>query len=351
MKRALLLFYMFLQIGSVNAQTGKYIPFPSNMIVYTYTSRANSDGGWYSAERFEIYGDTVLNGISYSKCYYAQTNRWGQNNSFPTTNLSGLNKVIGGVRNDIPGKKVYYYSFKTNAEELLYDFDLKLGDTLFKNEGYRFYNSLLTDDQMPKIDTVWVSRIDSVLMPHDNKYHRRFNFMTKFREFVGDTVKLLNSDSVYFGANDHYAIKINPLVEGVGIDFNPISVWNGFEHAFDMRLFCRTIDEQVAYNETSILPFMSKANCKSIVSGIDKEESKTGFTIYPNPSSGRFNLSTSPDNFTSFDIVNLLGCKVMNRPIKRTETEIDLSAQAPGIYFIRVYDNKEQFTTRKIILD
>lgn len=351
MKRGLLLFHMFLHFGSMNAQTDKYIPFPSNMIVYTYTSRASSDAGWYSAERLEIYGDTVLNGVPYSKCYYAQANRWGQNNSFPSTNLSGLNKVIGGIRNDVPAKKVYFYSLNTDAEELLYDFDLRLGDTLFKNEGYRFYNSLLTDDQFPKIDTVWVSRIDSVLMPHDNKYHKRFNFMTKYAESASDTVKLISSDSIYKNVNKHYEIKINPLIEGVGIDVNPISVWNGFEHAFDMRLFCRTIDEQVAYNETSILPFMSKANCKSIVSAIDEDDSKPGVIVYPNPSNGSFDLITPTSDFISFEIFNCLGVKIQDKLIDRREIKIDLSAQAAGIYFIKVYNRKREFEIKKISIN
>lgn len=351
MKTKLLFVYCLISVCYANAQN--YIPFPSTMIIYTYTSRASSDAGWYSSERLEIVGDTILNGREYFKCYFAESNRSG-NNLHPTTDLYGLNKVIGGVRNDIPAKKVYFYSLRTNTEELLYDFDLQLGDTLFKKEGYRFYKSLFPDEQNPKIDTVWVSRIDSVLMPHDNKYHKRFNFNTIYRDH--QSAALISSDSIYIEQNHQYEIKINPLIEGVGIDVNPVTVWIGFEHALDMRLFCRTIDGQVAYTETSFEPFMSKANCLSIVSGIEKENKGAEFLIYPNPVSETITIQLLNERETgqiNVELIDILGNRIQllqGEPnTKKVQQKIDVSQLPRGLYFIHLQSDRFD-SIQKIIL-
>lgn len=351
MKKKILLFAFILFVFNCIAQNGKYIPFPSEMIVYTYADRGSSDAGWWSASRMEIYGDTTLNGKKYSKCFVAESNRWGTNNSFPTTNLKGLNKLMGGIRDEITTKKVYFYSFSTNQEELLYDFDLHLGDTLFKDDGYRFYRSLLSQESLPKIDTVWVSRVDSVLMPHDGKYHKRFNFKTKFY-YTSNFPVLINSDSVYKDVSEHFEIKINPLIEGVGIDFNPITAFNEFEYAYKAHLYCRTIDKKTAYfmDTTSILPFVSKVNCKSIITDVEEEKTTPVFSIYPNPSTGKFNLVAFDANENSYEIVNVLGVKIREGKIEKDETEIDLNGTSLGIYFIRVYNRKGQFATSKVII-
>ena len=244
---------------------------------------------------------------------------------------------------------MYFYSFATHQEELLYDFDLHLGDTLFKDEGCRFYRSLLSKEATPpQIDTVWVSRIDSVLMPHDGRYHKRFNFKTRFRYEGLDT--LISSDSLY--EENHIEIKINPLIEGVGIDFDPITKFYKFEYLHNFTLFCRTIDGKDAYGELPpVEPFMSPEYCNSIVLGIDEDDRKTGIIVYPNPSNGRFDLITSTSDFISFEITNCFGIKVQEKLIDKREIGIDLSAQTAGIYFIKVYNKNREFEIKKIIIN
>jgi len=330
------------------AQNGKYIPFPSQMITYTYAARGNSEAGWYSVSRFEIGKDTLINGFHYSKYFLAESNKNGIFSPF--AKLEELTKLVGAIRNDTPAKKVYLYTFDTNAETLLYDFDLHLGDTLFKNDGYRFYKSLLGDEIFPTIDTVWVSSIDSILMAHDGLYHKRFNFKTWFRPY--NKSYLISSDTVYYNNLEGVKIRINSLVEGVGTDYAPVTTFNEFEHNWDYFLYCRSIDGKTVNNPNkNAPPFMSTIYCDPIVTGIDKEEKINSVKLYPNPSMGRFSLTTLNSESKSFEIINLLGVKIFNSTIEKDLTEIDLSAYPSGIYFICVYNKYGQSVTKKIMIE
>ncbi len=83
--------------------------------------------------------------------------------------------------------------------------------------------------------------------------------------------------------------------------------------------------------------------------GINNNEySKDLFSIYPNPSTGKFNIEFSnQQQITSVEIYNLLGESVFQ---KQNTNEIDLSSAAKGIYFVKVYAG-EKIYTEKIIVE
>ena len=83
--------------------------------------------------------------------------------------------------------------------------------------------------------------------------------------------------------------------------------------------------------------------------GINNNEySKNLFSIYPNPSTGKFNIAFSnQQQITSVEIYNLLGESVFQQ---QNTNEIDLSSAAKGIYFVKVYAG-EKIYTEKIIVE
>jgi len=83
--------------------------------------------------------------------------------------------------------------------------------------------------------------------------------------------------------------------------------------------------------------------------GINNNEySKNLFSIYPNPSTGKFNIEFSNQHqITSVEIYNLLGESVFQQ---QNTNEIDLSSAAKGIYFVKVYAG-EKIYTEKIIVE
>jgi hypothetical protein len=347
MKKIVLLIFLFVSFLNSFAQNGKYIPFPSKMIVYKEIRRGTTSGDHYYTDRFEIQGDTLLNGLHYSK--------WLTSATVTEGSAKLITKLFGGIRNDIATKRVYAYLFDTNKEELLYDFDLHVGDTLFKNKNYTFYRTLFSEQYFwpPPIDTVWVSRIDSILMPHDGLYHKRFNFQTKFKYY--NQTNLISSDSINTFKDDlgnEVSIKINPLVEGVGLNFDNLTRFSEFEFYYTSWITCRSIGGKTieTFSNMSGVPYLNAIYCDPITVGIDEEQKNTVITLYPNPSTGKFKLITNNLEQDFYEITNLLGVNLLHSAILNNETEIELPYPT-GIYFIRVYDKKGQSITKKIIID
>lgn len=103
--------------------------------------------------------DTVLSGITYLKLFYEDVARPAK-----------AGKVYkGAIRFDAATNRVYYSATQsTEAETILYDFNVQEGDTLKKEDGY-----YLGDDSgmLPVV----VSEIDSVYT-NDSIWRKRFHF-------------------------------------------------------------------------------------------------------------------------------------------------------------------------------
>lgn len=77
-----------------------------------------------------------------------------------------------------------------------------------------------------------------------------------------------------------------------------------------------------------------------------------GLTIYPNPSSKLLYLKGSLDQFTSFSLIDLSGCAVLNRPIKHPENgtmEVDISAMPAGVYTVQLQSTSGQMIYRRVV--
>jgi ELWxxDGT repeat protein len=81
--------------------------------------------------------------------------------------------------------------------------------------------------------------------------------------------------------------------------------------------------------------------------GVESPENNNSIMVYPNPSSGIFNVKYEGNPAKlAIEVYSLVGEKVLEQ--KQSAT-IDLSGAAPGIYFIKVLDGKTS-RTQKIIL-
>ncbi|MCK5774606.1 MAG: T9SS type A sorting domain-containing protein, partial [Bacteroidales bacterium] len=69
-----------------------------------------------------------------------------------------------------------------------------------------------------------------------------------------------------------------------------------------------------------------------LISGINSMEN--GFNISPNPSQGRYKISMEKD-FT-FDVYDINGIKIYSNNKASTESTLDISSQAKGIYFLKI---------------
>jgi len=70
--------------------------------------------------------------------------------------------------------------------------------------------------------------------------------------------------------------------------------------------------------------------------------------ISPNPTNGVFTIESNEKNY-EIVIVNVLGEKIYASKINSSKTEIDLSGQPQGIYFVKIYNGQTIFNKKIVI--
>jgi len=137
-----------------------------------------------------------------------------------------------------------------------------------------------------------------------------------------------------------------------GIDFTDIAKVKGAGNS-STQLSYSIIDPDPCFDSTTYyLLKQTDFNDKSTVSNMIALNLMVQefFSIYPNPNNGKFSISINNQKQTQIEIYNLIGQKVLSQMLNILKTEIDLSAEQRGIYFMKVYNQDSQFTIRKIIL-
>lgn len=94
-----------------------------------------------------------------------------------------------------------------------------------------------------------------------------------------------------------------------------------------------------------------------IETGIAENNTETDFSVYPNPSNGIFTLNFSPTKYAqdkpgkgTVIICNVLGEKIYQSEIYKLQSEIDLSNQPSGIYFLKV-KTEQGIVSKKISIN
>ena len=148
------------------ARAQEYKPFnlDSGLWCCMYNMKGGMFGGGtpvniYATDSVKFYcsGDTLINSVAFKKLMYVGNTR---SMVVPPTAISGY---YGAVRNDVPNKKVYfvskgYDSSYTGMGELLYDFDITIGDSIHTDWFF--------------VQKEPVVQIDSV--QYCNEYHKKY---------------------------------------------------------------------------------------------------------------------------------------------------------------------------------
>ena len=298
-----------------NAQFNTYHPFPDS-------------NAWWSEEEegltncpmmppfveyydYFIRTDTIINGNTYHTIYTS--------GGYGFSSCGGLIwsdycNYMGSIREDSL-KHIYFNSKSTNYKDtLLYDFNLKVGDTLPAS-----YNNNPSSKN-------YVKSIDSVLI--GTKYRKQF--------IVTDSNNSYWKDSI---------------IEGIGSNQGLLEpIYPGFEYFTYLLCFKQ--------NDTTVYPYLNDS-CQEFILGVHNiQQEKITFTVYPNPSIGIFTMQSSvvnghPDSYReSIEVYNVLGEKVYSQfNIQNPTFSIDLIGQPSGVYFYRVVgENGELIGDGKLVL-
>ncbi|MBA3680785.1 MAG: T9SS type A sorting domain-containing protein [Bacteroidetes bacterium] len=288
MIRKIILFGLLIVMNNFSfSQTSVYKPFPESFAVWKVSGSHNIgpfSSAYYSYQKYFADGDIIVNSVSYKKVKYY---------NYPGGNpyqSPGSPIVAFAYRNDSVNKKVYYLNVTApNAvEQLWYDFNLNVGDTL-KNT-FAFTNPAWANNSNQRRI---VSSIDSVAFC--GIYYKRFNF------------------NCAGGFNTR-------LIEGVGFEDNFTQTAFGdcpFEpHTIYSTLFS-TCDP------TAIQKFYDKKNA---------------LKVFPNPANSSLKVN-SDFPLNNYAIYDNLGDLVTSQNILEDKV-IDVSKISNGLYILKVEDEK-----------
>ncbi len=151
--------------------------------------------------------------------------------------------------------------------------------------------------------------------------------------------------TVMFYTSDYYCIRVP---DPVTIPAGSSGVWVYFTAADDAVSGCTSVIEATSSGYlTSRITLTVLDNA-----GISEPEQEPELSVFPNPCKGKFNVSSiSGKNIDRIIVCGLQGNTILDLEINdNNNTQIDVSGQPRGIYFLKVFvDGK--ILTSKIILE
>lgn len=302
MKLFLLLIFIFFT-SIINAQ--QYYTFPTSNAIwreYRYELGGSSRSYYYDFQNF-INGDTLIEGKIYHKIY--QTGYTRSYILYQSFYSEYEDIYVGAIREDSL-RKVYYYVDSLYNEQLLYDFNLNIGDTLPIMVGTR--ERIINNNT-----TYTVTGIDSILV--QGNFHKRFQINYPNQTFY--------------------------IIEGVGSTYGLLAKlysWTGYTPI----LKCFKLNDENAYPDGQ--------DCNLIHIGIDEFSEQNKTHLFPNPGNGIFYFNNLPNESLLMKIFNLMGNKIFETIVQKDHSSIDLSNLPKGIYFIQIIDKNESINIDKIVI-
>lgn len=299
MKHIFICFFFIINL-SVSGQTSLYHPFPESNAVWNINFWLNCNWAGIANENYSISftNDTLINSFVYHKLSTTYIESFSTGSCGSSSGPVTIYK--GAIRQDTSARKVYIVPANSAVEELLYDFNLNVGDTVrgfTENQGY--------EDVVQSIDSVLVG----------SNYRKRWNI------------------------NQGYQISI---IEGVGSTFGLLEMSPGnVIDAGGYSLLCFSQDGHPLYPDTSI-------QCSLINSTFIQPFNKKLISISPNPSIGSFKIELYGDEFKSISIYNSIGIPILI--FKETVgNSFKIDYLTSGIYTLIAMDKRNNFYSSKVV--
>lgn len=285
-------------IVSLHSTAQDYIPMVKDSTVYNITNVNFAINPWdsdsYSTKSIGIFGDTVINTVTYKKVYELDCLR--------DSVILLPERYKGAIREDIELQQVWFY--KNDIEYLLYDFSLSVDDYVTINSEFCGGPVQL---RVTNISTVEIDGIE----------RRKFEmYPTELTGWCGDWIEGIGSSAHLF---DYI-----------------------YPHGnFDVYLSCYFENEQLVYSPWG--------ECCEGETNIESKLSNK-FTISPNPASAEVNFEFEDDLSRTIIIYNADSKTVDKFEINSCFYIYNSSNLRSGIYFIRIFEGKTSYIQKLVII-
>ncbi len=269
------------------AYSQAYRPLPQSDAKWCiiYNNHIMPPPPWWYTNYWETYyaGDTLIQDVSYIKIFKTEYD------IFCLQQIIAGPDYIGAIRDDTISRKVYLVPPGQENEELIYDFSLHAGDTLYSYLNY--YEPIVIDNT----DSVWIGQ----------SYFKSLNFP--------------------YGEGSE--------IEGVGSISGFMEELISFEGGSSLCAL---------YIDTNLIFPQSPCNivtdtCLNV--GISEEVLSKDFAdVYPNPASTSLTIELNgvqPEGFR-VHILNLMGEEILTKTLENSSTKIDLNGYVPGVYLMKL---------------
>lgn len=301
--RTILAFFCCIWAITCFSQSNIYFQNKPQWSVMTETYSGNDCSGISDSYNYYIHGDTLLNGFSYVKIYKKGV-RWRIDLQCQHIDPVAYSEFSPSFYLRSAAKKMYIYFPNTGREELLYDFNLSVGDTLPQTYTYNQANSggrILT-----------VQSIDDIVTP----YGKRQRF-------------ILSGGYLYEGIGSS-----GGLTEAVF----PLFL-SGFH---ELRCF--------SLQDTSYVP--TKGLTCNIVLETGSYLNEKKVSVYPNPFSTNTTFYFTDDLRNGIlSIFNVMGARIETIPVSGKTYVLNREKLSGGIYFYELTGQHVFFSGKLLITD
>ncbi|MEA3448044.1 MAG: T9SS type A sorting domain-containing protein [Bacteroidota bacterium] len=298
MKKIALIYFLLVCV-SFTLAAQEYFHFPDSTAIWNIYY----DNCIYYDEdeiRFGMQGDTIIDSFTYNKIYY-----------LTDTILENHESYYCGLREE---NKRIFVKFNDEEEQLLYDFNLEVGDSIKYNHGGAFFNNNGQLSFTQLCDTFYrkVVNIDTVSL-YDGSQRRHYVL-----EGTGDPSYITDE-----------------WIEGIGS-----SVWTGLFNPFVVDM---------ATNGDGWSPICVKINGDLIYLGnspcgdcfclyVDVNEEKVGtkeLSVYPNPVNNNLVFEFSSVSQKTILLYDITGKKIKEYHTASAIIEINISDLKKGFYIFK----------------
>ena len=92
------------------------------------------------------------------------------------------------------------------------------------------------------------------------------------------------------------------------------------------------------------------SSCYSInIVGLNENNPLTTLHVFPNPSNGKFTIETAKVENSKIEIYNMMGELFFQSEILNHNTDVDISHQPKGIYFVKIHAGQSSITKKIIV--
>ncbi len=297
--KTLLLLLILTTTLTARSQSGNYHPFPDsnavwnwNFIQYYCTPFTPFDEDY----SYTFDGDTMIGSVQYHKINtpFIQVNNPGCG----THNDDGYK---GCIRQDIANKKVFCILPNDSVENVIFDFNLQVGDTIPTIPYFSCYSKLL------------VTQIDSVLI--GITYRKRW----------------LSSSSAF------------AIIEGIGAN------WEFLQPMCEVLDGATGVITCFTQNSIPVLPD-SLYNCALITNINSISDIQTSVKLFPNPFHTSMTITLNDENAT-MEIYSSIGKFVRQVRITERSTVINRNSLADGIYFYRLLTDNGRIASGNFLIN